>query len=66
MDNGSQHSLTLVRLSQGGYIVQDAYISGSGMLTQHHFATDDIDDALKFMREKIFPIPATSCAGDGA
>lgn len=56
MDNGSQHSLTLVRLPQGGYLVQDAY--QPDRFNGHHFACTTIDEALKFMRDKVSPIPA--------
>ena len=59
MDNGSQFSLTLVRLSNGGYVVQDSYPGETRFPTLQHFACTTIDEALQFMRDKIFPIGAT-------
>jgi len=55
MDNGSQHSLALYRLPMGGYVVQDTYQPGG--FTCQHFACTTIDEALKFMRDAILPIP---------
>lgn len=55
MDNGSQFALTLMRLSSGGYVVQDIYY-GDGRMTGQHFACTTIDEALKFMRDAIYPI----------
>lgn len=58
MDNGTQFILTLVRLPLGGYVVQDAHIYGDpGRLMMQHFASSSIDEALKFMRTAILPIP---------
>lgn len=54
MDNGTQFTLTLVRLNQGGYVVQDGF--GDGRMMMQHFASASIDEALQFMRDKIFPI----------
>lgn len=54
MDNGTQFQLALVRLPQGGYIVQDAY--QPDRFNSQHFASTSIDEALKFMRDKIMPI----------
>jgi hypothetical protein len=54
MDNGTQYSLTLVRLPQGGYLVQDPYRRDE--FCQQHLACTTIDEALKFMRDKILPI----------
>ncbi len=57
MDNGSQDGLTLRRMPQGGFLVSDdPQIGSRGMTTQFHFASTSIDDALKFMRDKINPI----------
>lgn len=58
MDNGSQSMLTLHRLSQGGYIVTKW--EGSSSPTDHLLAATTIDEALKFIREKMLPIPTTS------
>lgn len=55
MDNGTQFQLALVRLPQGGYVVQDAY--QPDRFNSQHFASTSIDEALQFMRAKIFPIP---------
>lgn len=54
MDNGSQSELTIQRLPQGGFIVQAGYRPGD--FTQQHFACTTIDEALKFIRDKISPI----------
>lgn len=61
MDNGSQFSLTLVRLPDGGYLVQDPYRRDN--LCMQHFACSTIDEALKFMRDKIFPIGPSAVVG---
>ena len=62
MDNGSQWALTLTRLPHGGYVVEDGYGYGreTGRMHVRHFASASIDDALKFMRDKITPISPTS------
>lgn len=57
MDNGSQSVLTIQRLPQGGYVVQDGYRPDD--FTQQRFACTTIDEALKFIRDKITPIPPT-------
>lgn len=55
MDNGTQRSLTLRRLPEGGFVVCDEYRPHE--FTVEHFASTSIDEALKFMRDKINPIP---------
>lgn len=60
MDNGSQSTLTIQRLPQGGYLVQDSYRRDD--FSQQHFACTTIDEALKFIRDKITPIPPTQRA----
>ncbi len=67
MDNGTQDQLALVRLPQGGYVVQDAY--QPDRFNSQHFASTSIDEALKFMRDKILPIgpqPGPVSNGEGA
>lgn len=59
MDNGSQFALTLVRMSNGGYVVQDSYLGERNFPTLQHFACTTIDEALKFMRDKLAPVGAT-------
>lgn len=59
-DKGSQTSLQLQRMPHGGFVVSDGRLAGSdGYLTQHHFASTSIDEALKFMRDAINPVSAT-------
>lgn len=54
MDKGTQNALTLVRLPSGGYVVQGAF--QPDRFNSQHFACTTIDEALKFMRDAIFPI----------
>jgi hypothetical protein len=58
MDNGSQSALTLVRLPQGGFVVQDAY--QPDRFNSQHFCCTTIDEALKFLRDKMTPIRPTA------
>lgn len=61
MDNGTQISLTLERMKEGGFLVTDAWRSNNaGMIMTLHFASTTIDEALKFMRDKVQPITTTS------
>jgi hypothetical protein len=59
MDNGSQDAMTLMRMPSGGFLVmqgrggRDDYGSYSGPV----FASTTIDESLKFMRDKVKPIP---------
>ncbi len=57
MDNGSQFSMTLERMPQGGYVVLDGRSDRDSMggFRGPQFASTSIDDALKFMRDKIKP-----------
>lgn len=62
MDNGSQLSMTLMRMPEGGYLVTDAYRldDDRGRFHSFHFASTTIDEALKFMCDKIKPDDAES------
>lgn len=62
MENGSQFNLQLMRLPQGGFMVTDGSFPGEDQyrMRQFHFASTTIDEALKFMRDKMQPIPTTS------
>ncbi len=64
MDKGSQTSLQIMRLPQGGYVVADGMVPGDdsfrGMARQFHFACTDIDAALNFIRQMVVPIPPTT------
>jgi hypothetical protein len=53
MENGSQFSLCLIRLSEGGYVVQDGAGWDSNRMMMQYFASTSIDEALQFMRDKI-------------
>lgn len=58
MDNGTQTELTLRRMPQGGYVVEDAISirTDPGRFCIQRFASSSIDDALTFMRNAILPI----------
>jgi len=62
MDKGSYASLTLVRLPSGGFVVQDAY--QPDRFNSQYFPCTTIDEALKFMRDAILPIPPCAPVGD--
>lgn len=55
MDKGTQSELHLRRLSEGGYVVRDGNF-GDGRYCSDLFASRDIDEALKFIRDMIVPI----------
>lgn len=62
MDNGSQSALALIRCPQGGYLVTDMWSDGT--VRTYQFAATSIDDALKYMRDKVAPIaPQQNPAG---
>ncbi len=62
MDNGSKSELAIHRMPQGGFVVVDAHPLfysdefSRGRMTEYHFASTSIDEALKFIRDKIKPI----------
>lgn len=56
MDKGTQDELHLRRLPEGGYVVRDGYFSDPGRYCADLFASQDIDAALKFIRDMIVPI----------
>jgi hypothetical protein len=58
VDKGSLKSLQLDRLSEGGYLVSVGNREDQ-FGRQFLFAATSLDDALKFMRDIIHPIPAT-------
>jgi hypothetical protein len=57
MDNGSQVGMTLRRMPQGGFLVIGEGDEYRGMMREFHFASTTIDEALRFMRDKLNPIP---------
>lgn len=64
MDNGSQTDLQIRRMPNGGYVVMDGWTSDPGRFRDLLFAATDVDVALKFIRDKIVPIPPTNPAGN--
>lgn len=54
MDNGTQTILMIERISQGGYLVTKW--EGGSMPRDLMIATTTIDEALKFIRDKMLPI----------
>ena len=66
MDNGTRLTLSLMRLPEGGYVVQDTWYGlDHGRTIVQHFASTSIDDALKFMRDKILSIASQSKVPNG-
>lgn len=54
MDNGTQSCLTIERISQGGYLV--VAWNGEQFPREMLLAATTIDEALRFIREKMLPI----------
>lgn len=66
MDNGSQTTMTIDRMPEGGYLVVSGYGRDDFAGPRRPvFACTDIDAALAFIRDKVKPIPATQEAGRG-
>lgn len=56
MDKGTQSDLHIRRLPSGGYVVREGYFSDPGRYCADLFASEDVDAALKFVRDLIVPI----------
>lgn len=57
MDKGTKRALSIVRLSSGGYLVGDVNLGleDAGKYCEQHFATEDLDKALAFIKHAIEP-----------
>ena len=56
MDKGTQNALHIRRLSEGGYVVKDGHFDDPRRYCADLFASQNIDDVLKFIRDMIVPI----------
>ena len=64
MDNGSQNTLTIERLAHGGFVI--TRWGGGSMPTESLCATTTIDEALRFIREKMQRITLEGLGGQPA
>jgi len=56
MDKGTQSDLHIRRLPSGGYVVREGYFKDPSRYCADLFASEDVDAALRFIRDLIVPV----------
>lgn len=57
MEKGPYFALAIQRMPEGGYLVVDDPLYGSGDIRRFYYAATTIDEALRFIRNKLAPGP---------